>query len=38
MQPRGVSEMRDFEHNEFRIASAEDSAVGMQELHSKIKG
>jgi hypothetical protein len=38
MQPRGVSELRDLEQNEFRSASAEDFAAGMQELHRKIKG
>jgi hypothetical protein len=37
MQPRGVSELRDLEQNEFRSAGAEDFAVEMQELHGKIK-
>jgi hypothetical protein len=37
MQPRGVSELRDLEKNEFRSAGAEDFAAEMQELHNKIK-
>jgi hypothetical protein len=37
MQPRGVSELRVLEQNEFRSAGAEDFAAEMQELHSKIK-
>jgi hypothetical protein len=37
MQPRGVSELRDLEQSEFRSASAEDFAAGMQELHSKVR-
>jgi hypothetical protein len=37
MQSRGVSELRNLDHNEFRSASAEDFAVKMQELHNKIK-
>jgi hypothetical protein len=36
MQPRGVSELKDLEQNEFRSASAEDFAAEMQELHSEI--
>jgi hypothetical protein len=38
MQPRGVSEMRDFKHNEFRIASAEDSTVGNAGAPHQNKG
>jgi hypothetical protein len=37
MQPRGVSELRDLEQNEFISARAEDFAAEMQALHSKIK-
>jgi hypothetical protein len=37
MQPRGVSELKDSEQNEFRSASAEDFAEGMKELHIQIK-
>jgi hypothetical protein len=37
MQPRGVSELKDVEQDEFRSASAEDFAEGMKELHSRIK-
>jgi hypothetical protein len=37
MQPRGVSELKDLEQNEFRSASEEDFAKGMKELHSQIK-
>jgi hypothetical protein len=37
MQPRGVSELKDSEQNEFRSASAEDFAEAMKELHSQIK-
>jgi hypothetical protein len=37
MKPRGVSELKDSEQNEFRIASAKDFAKGMKELHSRIK-
>ena len=38
MQPRGVSELRDLEQNEFRSVGAEDFVVDeMQELHSKIR-
>jgi hypothetical protein len=37
MQPRGVSELRDFEQNEFRSVGAEDFAEEMQEIHNKIK-
>jgi hypothetical protein len=35
--PRGVSELRDLEKNEFRSVGAKDFAAEMQELHSKIK-
>jgi hypothetical protein len=34
MQPRGVSELKDLEQNEFRSARPEDFAEGMKELHS----
>jgi hypothetical protein len=37
MQPRGVSELKDSEQNEFRSASAEDFAEGMKELHNQVK-
>jgi hypothetical protein len=37
MHPRGVSELRDLEQNDFKSAGAEDFAAEMQELHSKIK-
>jgi hypothetical protein len=37
MQPRGVSELKDVEQDEFRSASAEEFAEAMKELHSKIK-
>jgi hypothetical protein len=37
MHPRGVSELKDSEKNEFRSASAEDFAEGMKELHIRIK-
>ena len=37
MQPRGVSELRDLEKNEFRSAGEKDFETKMQELHSKIK-
>jgi hypothetical protein len=37
IQPRGVSELRDLEQSEFRSAGAEEFAVEMQELHSKIR-
>jgi hypothetical protein len=37
MQPRGVSELKDAEQDEFRSASAEEFAEGMKELHSRIK-
>jgi hypothetical protein len=37
MQPRGVSELKDLEKNEFRSASTEDFAAEMQELHSEIR-
>jgi hypothetical protein len=37
MQPRGVFDMRDLEHNEFRSVGVKDFAAEMQELHSKIK-
>jgi hypothetical protein len=37
MQPRGVSELKDSEQNEFRSASAEDFAEGMKELHNRVK-
>jgi hypothetical protein len=37
MKPRGVSEFKDSEQNEFKSSSAEDFAEGMKELHSQIK-
>jgi hypothetical protein len=37
MQPRGFSELKDLEQNEFGSASAEDFAEGMKELHNRIK-
>ena len=37
MQPRGVSELKDLEQNEFRSANAEDFAEGVKELHSLVK-
>jgi hypothetical protein len=37
MHPRGVSEMKYLEQNEFRSANAEDFAEGMKELHSQVK-
>jgi alpha-ketoglutarate-dependent taurine dioxygenase len=37
MQPRGVSELKDFEQNETRSASAKDSAEAMKELHSQVR-
>jgi hypothetical protein len=35
MKPRGISELRDSEHTATRIASAEDFAEAMRELHSQ---
>jgi hypothetical protein len=37
MQPRGVSELKDLEQDEFRSASAKDFAEQMKELYSRIK-
>ena len=37
MQPRGVSELKYLEQNEFTSASAEDFAEGMKEIHSRVK-
>jgi hypothetical protein len=37
MHPRGVSELKDSEQNEFRSASAKDFAEGMKELHNQVK-
>jgi hypothetical protein len=37
MNSRGVSELRDLEHSEFRSAGAEDLTAEMQELHNQIK-
>jgi hypothetical protein len=37
MKPRGVSELRDLEQNEFRSTGAEDFAAEMQKLHNQIK-
>ena len=38
MQPRGVFELKDLEHNETRSVSAEDFAEAMKELHNQVKG
>jgi hypothetical protein len=37
MQPRGVSELKDLEQNEFRSASEEDFAEEMKEIHIRVK-
>ena len=37
MKPRGVSELRDSEQNEFRSASVDNFAEAMKELHSQVK-
>jgi hypothetical protein len=37
VQPRGVSKLRDSEHNATRSASAEDFAEAMKELHNQVK-
>jgi hypothetical protein len=37
MHPRGVSELKDSEQNEFRSASAKDFTEAMKELHSQVK-
>jgi hypothetical protein len=37
MNPRGVSELRDLEQNEFRSVGAEDFVAEMQKLHNQIK-
>jgi hypothetical protein len=37
MQPRGVSELKDYKQNEFKSASAEDFAEAMKELHNRVK-
>jgi hypothetical protein len=37
MHPRGVSNLKDSEQDEFRSASAEDIAEAMKELHSQVK-
>jgi hypothetical protein len=37
MKPRGLSELRYLEHNEFRSAGAEYFVAEMHELHNKIK-
>jgi hypothetical protein len=37
MQPRGVSELRYLEKNEFKSVGAEYFFAEMQELHKKIK-
>jgi hypothetical protein len=37
MKPRGVSELRDMEKNEFRSTGVEDFAAEMQKLHNQIK-
>jgi hypothetical protein len=38
MHPRGISELRDLKHDEFRSAGAEDFVAEMQKLHDQIKG
>jgi hypothetical protein len=37
MNPRGVSDLRNLEQNEFISGGAEDFAVEMQKLHNQIK-
>jgi hypothetical protein len=37
MRSRGISELRDLEHNATRSASAEDFTEAMKELHSQAK-
>jgi hypothetical protein len=37
MKPRGVSELKDVEQDEFKSAGAEDFAEAMKELHSRVK-
>jgi hypothetical protein len=37
MNLRGVSELRDLEHSEFRSVGVEDFAAKIQELHNEIK-
>jgi hypothetical protein len=37
MKLRGVSNLRDLEHSEFRSAGDEDFIAEMQELHNQIK-
>jgi hypothetical protein len=37
MHPRGVSELKDSEQDEFRSASAEDFLEVMKEFHSEVK-
>jgi hypothetical protein len=37
MQPRGVSELKDSEQNEFISASVEDFVEAMKELHRQVK-
>jgi hypothetical protein len=36
MDPRGILELRDFKHDDFRSAGAEDLATYMQNLHGQI--
>jgi hypothetical protein len=38
MQPRGVSELRDFEQGDIRSIGVEDFAAKIEKLHSQIKG
>jgi hypothetical protein len=37
MQPRGVSELKDSEQDEFKSVSAEDFAKAMKEPHGQVK-
>jgi hypothetical protein len=37
MQPRGVSELRELEHSEFRSVGAEDFAAEIEKLHCQIR-
>jgi hypothetical protein len=37
IQPRGITELRDLNQDEFRSAGAEDFATEMQKLHERVK-
>jgi hypothetical protein len=37
MQPRGFSELKDSEQDEFRSSSVKEFVEGMKELHSRAK-